>query len=59
LHGFVLFWRREVRSGGLKREAWSRKGYPHPGVIFHKSVELIENKGVDCSGDDKEFVTVW
>jgi len=45
---------------GLEAEAGSLEpeGIPPPRVICHKSVELIENKGVDCFGDDKEFVTV-
>jgi hypothetical protein len=43
-----------LEAGGLEPE-----GIPPPRVICHKSVELIENKGVDCFGDDKEFVTVW
>ena len=43
-------WRLE--AGSLEPE-----GTPPPRVICHKSVELIENKGVDRFGDDKEFVT--
>ena len=35
------------------------QGIPHPRVFLWKSLELLENKGVACCRDDKEFVTVW
>jgi hypothetical protein len=33
-------------------------GDTHPRCFRYKSLELLENKGVEFFGDDKEFVTV-
>ena len=48
MHGFVLW----IGLIGRRR-------YPHPGCFCEKSLELLENKGVDFFGDDKEYGTVW